>query len=269
MSGEAKLELKRKSIAAALLASIGVGVVFLSFVYAYIVLGDLQKDIDGKKADILKSEESIRVLIEKIENLKIEVLEKEKSIGTLDARVVSLTKTQEDVLDFLALVVDSENISILDQSVDWNKVKGDVIGIESATRRRVVFTAILLAWKDIPFSLGKNSLRKGFDSPGFIEYVLSKNGIRIERRKGELLSSAIMRQCERVEKPLPGDLVFYKGQVGSFGFFYISDGAGSTNGIGVGTLQKISPLQILDLDHVNTPFFPRIGYFRPPYDTTN
>ena len=78
-----------------------------------------------------------------------------------------------------------------------------------------------------------------------------------------------MHTSQKEEKPKPGDLVFYKGQVGSFGFIYLSDGKPSNAGVGIGTLQAAAPLQIVSLDNINTRYYPLIGYFRVVYPDEN
>lgn len=196
------------------------------------------------------------------------VVEKQQEVATLTRDIESLRNTQDGLLDFLAKVTDESKVSILDRDVEWNVVKADLEKLPSGKRKQTLLTAILLAWKDIPFAMGKQSVSRGFDSPRFIEYVLSRNGIKVSKRNDERLSDALMRSFKKVEKPMPGDLVFYKGQVGSFGFIYLSDGRPSSTGVGVGTLQAAAPLQIISLNNINTPF-PLIGYFRVVYPDEN
>jgi cell wall-associated NlpC family hydrolase len=190
---------------------------------------------------------------------------RESTIAALNSDIQNLRSTQESLLDFLAKVTDETQVSILDRDVDWTFVKADLQKLPGGKRKQAILAAILLAWKEIPFAMGKKSVGKGFDSPRFIEYVLATNGLKINQRTGERLSDALMRTFERVETPQPGDLVFYRGQVGSFGFIYLSEGGPSRSGVGIGTLQAIAPLQIISLSNVNTPHFPLIGFFRVVY----
>jgi hypothetical protein len=122
-----------------------------------------------------------------------------------------------------------------------------------------------LAWKDLPFSLENHSLASGLDSPHFINVVLKNVGVKVQQNPNERLSDAMMRQFQKVDSPMPGDLIFYKGNVGSFVMMYIAPGAASGNGIAVGTLQTGEEVQIVDTIHINTPVYPFIGYFRVPY----
>jgi hypothetical protein len=87
----------------------------------------------------------------------------------------------------------------------------------------------------------------------------------VNARAGERLSSAMMRQFARVESPLPGDLIFYRGNVGSFVVMYLGPGAAAGKGTAVGTLQTGEEVQILDTANINTPVYPFIGIFRVPY----
>lgn len=235
--------------------------VILSALGAVIVIGSLAysayKLIDMEKA-VAKKQRQIAVL-------DVEVKEREARIASLTNTLEGLRNTQDDLLDFLAKVTDESQVSILDPAVDWNAVKSDIEKLPPGRRKQAILTAILLAWKEIPFTMGKQSVGKGFDSPRFIEYVLSRNGVRINKKPDERMSDALMRTFKKVEKPRPGDLVFYRGQVGSFGFIYLSDGGPSGSGVGIGTLQAIAPLQIISLNNINTPYFPQIGYFRVVY----
>jgi len=201
----------------------------------------------------------------KLAELERAVVQKQKEIATLTDDIEGLRNTQNGLLDFLAKVTDEAQVSILDRDVDWGAVKADIEKLPSGKRKQAILTAILLAWKDVPFAMGSQSVSQGFDSPRFIEYVLSRNGVKISKASNERMSDALMRTFKRVEKPRPGDLVFYTGQVGSFGFMYVSDGKPGSAGVGIGTLQGIAPLQIISLNNINTPYFPLIGYFRVVY----
>ena len=190
---------------------------------------------------------------------------KQKTVRELSEKILSLSSTQSSLLDFLGSVTGQDNISIIDPSVDWPKVKQRIIEMPAGKRKDAVLAATLLAWKDIPFTLGSSQLRLGFDSPRFLKYVLEKVGVRIQTVPGERLSDTMMRSFEMTDKPLPGDLAFFKGQVGSFGFILASPGNDTMAPVGIGTLQKIAPLQIISLRNINTTYFPLIGYFRVKY----
>lgn len=201
----------------------------------------------------------------KLSEVERTVVEKQHEVAALSQDIESLRKTQNGLLDFLASVTDNSKISILDRDVDWGVVKTDLEKLPSGRRKQALLTAILLAWKDIPFTMGPQSVSQGFDSPRFIEFVLSRSGVRINKRNDERMSDALMRSFKKADKPRPGDLVFYKGQEGSFGLIYLSDGKPSSAGVGIGTLQAAAPLQIISLNNINTPYFPLIGYFRVVY----
>ncbi len=195
--------------------------------------------------------------------------EQKKQLGEqveeLIFKTSELIATQDDILEFLEQVTSKEKIQLLDPNVDWEKTKNRIISLSPGKRKQAVFAAILLAWQDIPFELNEESLSLGFDSPRFLRFVLSQVGIAIESEPGIPLSVILMSSFEKVEDPLPGDLMFYRGQVGNFGFIYLSEGRPDGQGVGVGTLQEVAPLQIIDTSNINTPFFPFIGYFRVNY----
>lgn len=186
-------------------------------------------------------------------------------IDTLETKANELRATQEDILDFLAKVTSEEQIRLFDPDVDWNRTKKRILDLPPGKRKQAILAAILLAWKEIPFELNQESLSLGFDSPRFIRFVLSQVGLEIADTPGIPLSVNMMQIFEQVENPLPGDLIFYRGQVGNFAFIYLSEGSSNGKGVGIGTLQRIFPLLIMDTVNVNTQFFPFIGYFRVRY----
>lgn len=243
--------LAKSSRRTAVISMFGVIVVLLSLAYSSFKIASTERMVQEKQQEL--------------GGLDLELRTQAATIDALNRDVESLRNTQYGLLDFLSKVTDDSQVSILDRDVDWGLVKSAIDGLPNGARKRTVLTAILLAWKEIPFAMGKQSMTKGFDSPRFIEYVLSKNGIKVTQEPNERMSAALMRSFEKVTKPRPGDLVFYRGQVGSFGFIYVSDGKPSSAGIGIGTLQQAAPLQVISLDNVNTPYFPLIGYFRVRY----
>lgn len=227
-----------------ILSVLGVLIVVFSIGYAVIQLDRLESTLVEKRADVSELETQLNSMRETVQELEV---------------------TQNDILDFLSKVTSGENVQLLDPAIDWEKTKATIIELPPGNRKQAIFVAILLAWKDIPFELSEQSLSAGFDSPRFLRYVLSQVGITISDKPGVPLSANMMQHFERVDNPKPGDLMFYRGQIGSFGFIYLSEGSPEGQGVGVGTLQKVSPLMILDTSNVNTPFFPFIGYFRVIY----
>jgi hypothetical protein len=191
--------------------------------------------------------------------------DKQRQVKELTEKIGSLTNTQSSLLDFLGSVTGQENISILDPGVSWQKVKTQIIQMPAGKRKDAVLAGILFAWKDIPFTMGSNNPGSGFDSPRFLQHVLEKAGVSIPTTPGERLSDTMMKTFEKTGQPLPGDLAFFKGQVGSFGFILASPGDDKMAPVGIGTLQKTAPLQIISLSSVNAPHFPLIGYFRVKY----
>jgi cell wall-associated NlpC family hydrolase len=236
---------------AAIVSAVGVVLVIASLIYSTFRIVDIENEVNEKQA-LLK-------------NVSDSLAESKTQWRSLKDEVVELRSTQDNILKFLTEIVDGKKVNLLDADVAWSDVQRGVDAIGPGARKQAILTAILLAWKDIPFAMGQSTPNQGFDSPRFLAYVLEKNGVRIQPRPNERLSDALMRICTRVDKPRPGDLVFYKGQVGSFGFLYLADDQPFVAGIGVGTLQAIEPLQIMRLANVNTPYFPLIGYYRVPY----
>jgi hypothetical protein len=187
------------------------------------------------------------------------------SIKSLKSRTDGLLQTQRSVLDFLGGLTASGQIRLIDPSVDWSRTEEYLMDMPAGPRKTAALSAILLAWKNLPFSTNNQSLTSGLDSPHFINIVLAEQRVHVEKRQDERLSDAMMRQFKRVDSPLPGDLLFYHGNVGSFVVMYIAPGSSAGNGIAVGTLQTGEEVQVLDTAHINTPVYPYIGCFRVPY----
>lgn len=246
-----EIKLKKASRRSAIISLLGVFVVIISLIYSYFQIKSLQIQTEEKRNELI-------ILKGEVDNYEIE-------IQKYNEKISELSSTQESLLDFLAAVTEAENISILNISGDWKKVKNEIMGFKAGKRKDAILIAILLAWKDIPFSLGQESIKAGFDSPSFLRYVLSKVEVNINRKTGERLSTTFMNRFEKTDDPKPGDLVFFRGQIGSFGFILASIGNDEIAPVGVGTLQRIAPLQIISLDRINIRNFPLIGYFKVKY----
>jgi outer membrane murein-binding lipoprotein Lpp len=188
-----------------------------------------------------------------------------KTKAQLEPEVLALLSTQASLIGFLTFVMDQENINILNSTVEWEQIRDEIINTPAGKRKNAILNAILLAWKDIPFVMNQESISDGFDSPRFLRYVLSTVGLDIAQIEGQRLSDTLMNAFEKVDDPMPGDLVFYQGQVGSFGFMLAYVGDENTPAVGIGTLQKGEPLQVISLDRINTPAFPLRGYYRVKY----
>lgn len=89
--------------------------------------------------------------------------------------------------------------------------------------------------------------------------------MKVDVQPGQRLSDAMMTAFNRVDSPLPGDLIFYRGNVGNFVVMYIGPGEPRGHGVAIGTLQTGEEVQILDTAHVNTPRYPLIGIYRVSY----
>lgn len=244
-------QLRNASRRAGLLTIGGFIIILASLFYSYFQLSGLEEAIQIKKIELVKQQKEI-------EKLRLEADE-------IRRRVKDLDSTHQSLLDFLVSVTDAENVSILGSDVNWAEVKRQLNGLPAGKRKNAILNAILLAWKDIPFTMGKEDVRFGFDSPRFLRYVLKTVGVDVKSESGKPLSVTLMERFQKVDKPKPGDLVFFKGQVGNFGFILASVGNSNSEHVGIGTLQKIAPLQIISMGNINTPYFPLRGYYRVVY----
>ena len=271
--------IKKASIRAAFLTIAGFLIVVASLFYSYTNLAKLEKTIEDKKITLNRQKEEIKELNNKADKFKTQIktyvneVEKYKKnaekfkfqANEIKDKIHELDSTQQSLLDFLVSVTDKTNVSILGTDVDWEEVKRQLNNLPAGKRKNAILNAILLAWKDIPFSMGKEGLRSGFDSPRFLRYVLKTVGLEVRTKRGEPLSFTLMNRFKKIDDPKPGDLVFFKGQVGNFGFILCSVGESDSKHVGIGTLQKIAPLQIISMGNINTPYFPLRGYYRVVY----
>lgn len=250
-------KIKKSSRRSAWLTIYGALIIIGSLIYSYINLTSLEEAISDKSNELKALEQSVIKLQEKEKDYRYE-------LNTAENKLKNLQNTQNSVLDFLVSVTSKSKVHLLDPSVDWGEAKKQLNALPAGDRKNALLNAILLAWKDIPFSMGEEGLH-GFDSPRFLRYVLQLVGIEVKQVKGKRMSDTLMEMFEKVDNPKPGDLVFFKGQKGSFGFILLSVGNSDTEHVGIGTLQKVAPLQIISMGNINTPSFPLRGYFRVTY----
>ncbi len=243
--------LARSSRIGAFVSALGAVIALGALVYAGIQLKHLDEEIVAKRQEVEKLEQTAS--------------EGELKIRELQERIENLEVSQADILDFFSEVMSRDNIERFDPSVDWSRVKSTILDLPAGDRKKAVLLALLYAWKDVPFTMGGESLAEGFDSPRFIRRVLEDVGVTIETEPGTRLSVSLMTMGKKIEDPMPGDLVFFEGIVGNFGFIVLAPDDGDQAAVGVGTLQKIAPLQVISMANINTPHFPMIGYFRVVY----
>ena len=258
-------ELKKASFRNALLSILGFIIIIGSLIFSYFQLAPLETEV-AKKTELLRERETkLKLLQQSIKKYKKEFVQVEKEINVLKESRDSLKTTQDSLLDFITSVAGSENIRILDSSIDWSKFKKAITELPAGSRKNAILNAMLLAWKDLPFNMGQEGLLSGFDSPRFLRYVLRTVDIDIRTKTGERLSDSLMKFFEPTSNPNAGDLVFYKGDVGSFGFILAYVGENHDEHVGIGTLQKNFPLGIYSMGNINTRKYPLKGYFRVPY----
>lgn len=185
--------------------------------------------------------------------------------NNLKNKIDDLNTTQESLLDFIGTSLSDSSINRIQFGIDWEQIKIKIINLPAGKRKQALLNAILLSWKEIPFSLGEINLRNGFDSPGFIEYILKSVDIKINKDVNLPLSQNIMNTFKMTDTPEIGDLMFYRGRIGSFGLFYLGNKDDFlSEGVGIGTLQKQFPIGVYK--YMNTEFFPFIGYFKVNYE---
>lgn len=243
-------ELRSSSRISILFAVLGGILILSSLFYSFTRLTPLEAKVSEKISEIKELKDSKNKLEIELNELKDEVKETKQ--------------TQDSILKFLKSVSDKNKIHILDSDVNWNDVTGQLESLKAGDRKNALFNSILMAWKDIPFGLNEESTL-GFDSPRFLNFILGSVGIQTQKKSNQRMSDALMSKFEKVESPKPGDLVFFKGRVGNFGFIILATGESDEGHIGVGTLERANPLQIIKMKNINTLYFPLKGYYRVVY----
>ena len=216
---------------------------------------------------IKNAKENVEIANEKLGQLEFQIDSLNVYYRKISQDVDDLKGDEKKLTDFLIqLIKTSEENSVGNTILDWDQMSKCILDLPSGKRKTAVLISLLMTWKEIPFKLGGSSPSASFDSPSFLKYVIEQVGIDVNKQPGEFLSVAMMRKFEKVERPLPGDLIFYRGQTGNFGLMYLCDGHPDGQGIAIGTLQSISPLAIYETRFINTPSFSLRGYYRVNYE---
>lgn len=247
-------QLEKSSQRSGLLSLTGIVIFISSLIYASISLNNTNDKLE-------KVSEELRFKEQTIDSLNIY---QKKIIQD----VTNLKDDEKKLTAFLIrLIKASARNSIGDiNEKNWEHITNSIVNLPSGKRKTAVLISLLMTWKEIPFQLGGKSPSASFDSPGFLKYVIEQVDIQIDKNPNEFLSEAMMNKFEKVDKPLPGDFIFYRGQTGNFGLLYLCEGEVGGHGIAIGTLQSISPLAIYDTRYINIPFFPFRGYYRVNYE---
>lgn len=192
------------------------------------------------------------------ERAELEVAQSRVVIARLNNSIRELRSTEAGLLEFLSAVTNNEPIDLIDRNVDWPRVKEQIIGMSPGKRKQALLYALLYAWKDIPFTLGGRRADKGFDSPAFLAKVLSNVGVIFDEEPGVRLSELMISQLKKTNSPQPGDIVFYKGQVGNFDLLLLAMDNDKKPYVGIGTLQQIQPFGVRKLSGIRTSSFPLV-----------
>jgi len=246
--------LEKSSRKSGLLSLSGILIFISSLIYASISLNNTTTKLE-------ESERKISDMAFQIDSLNVYFKKLNESIEDMKGDEKKLTNF------LIQLIKSSSTNSVTNyEDVDWEKLTIFLTHLPSGKRKTAIFISLLMTWKEIPFELGQMNPSLGFDSPSFLSYVIEQVGISVESGNNQFLSSAMMRRFQRVDKPLPGDLIFYRGQTGNFGLMYVCDCTTDGKGLAIGTLQKISSLSIYQMKNINTQSFPLVGFFRVNYE---
>lgn len=233
------------------LSLLGALLVFISMGYSYFTIHDLNDEINKLEIERTK--------------LETEITNKKENIIVLDSSINKLQQSRNSAAALLLDILNIENQFNVDNSVSWESFREQLLSMPSGKRQESVLTAILLAWKDIPFNIKGKRLLEGFSSPNFIEYVLKHVGVNVQKNKGERLSETFMRVFQKSLSSEPGDIVCYKGAVGNFCLLIINTDKNGVALAGIGTLETVNPLGIYAMENINEESFPLLGYFKVPY----
>jgi hypothetical protein len=249
--------LRRSSGRSAIISTTGILIFLSSSLFAgynwFTTNKELQivnKELQIVKYDLKNAGDSLTKEKKKVDGLKLD----ESQLNQFLINLIKSTQTNQGIANSTG------------NDIDWNSIKKTIVNLPPGKRKLALTIALLTTWKKIPFGLGKNTPRKSFDSPGYIQYILGQVGINIVKKNHELLSVALMKHFKKVDKPLPGDLIIYRGEVGNFGLFYICPNGSYNNDIAIGTLETKYPLTIQTTKYLNSLNNPFIGYYRVNYE---
>jgi len=243
------------------------GLLFLlgTLVYSYLSLTNLETSIQEKTGKLAALEEQLEFARADIraKTGKLAVLEEQLEIAR--SETLDVEATQREILEFLGKVLDGEPIRIFDAQVDWEGVQQQLGELRAGPAKSAIMNAILLSWKDIQFDLGGDALESGFDSSTFLLKVLRSVGVVIEVPEGVLPSTAIKQASCLVENAQPGDIAFFKGDIGSFGLLIAATSGSIGDVVGIGHLSTEYPLRITGVHNNPKTIYGFEGYYRPPY----
>jgi hypothetical protein len=153
---------------------------------------------------------------------------------SLGEQVGQLEKLRAGLLDFLGKISASSNLLFLDADVDWKRTQATILGMRPGSRQSALLSAILVSWKQVPFSLSGNSLETGINSPHFALLILDSVGVKnlprqdVWREGDPRLSDLVLRRFStKTTSPEPGDLMitWVSGTSGRLVTFYLGEGA--------------------------------------------
>jgi hypothetical protein len=240
------------------LSLFGAVVVFLSIGYSYFTIRQLDYKVAQRSSEITSLQSEIL-------QLEGAIKDKKNHIQELNSSIITLRETRNSAAALLLDILNIEHQVRVDKVVNWEGLREQLLSMPSGQRQEAVLTAILLAWKDVPFNIDGNRFFEGLSSPGFIKYVLSLVGIKVQEKSGERISDALMRSFEKTEHTDPGDIACYKGAIGSFCLLIISTDSNGKPLAAIGTLETVNPLGIYAMSNINIDHFPLVGYFKVSY----
>jgi hypothetical protein len=220
---------------------------------------------------------SLRQTDAKLRALDSLIVAREKE---LEQARTALDSTQAGMLSFIADLSRRGEIQLLDSSVDWDDVQEHILAMPPGRRRNAVLSAILYAWKTIPFGATGNSAVTGFNSPRFALRVLEHVGIKIDTLPGvQLIGPQLLRRFPHISKSAArlGDLMVFqwtplgRGTPSTAVLMLLAPGRPQGYGIGIGMLNTGAPVQVIDTSCEPGRNCPYLGTFvtflRVPYET--
>jgi len=134
--------------------------------------------------------------------------------SALGEQVNQLEKSRAGLLEFLGRSSARTNLLFLDANVDWKRTQATILALPPGPRQLALLSAILVAWKRVPFSFGGDSLEDGISSPNFALQILESVGVKNLPKHGlwqpgdpRLSDQVLKRFPTLTTSPEPGDLM--------------------------------------------------------------
>jgi hypothetical protein len=207
---------------------------------------------------------------QELEELRAELEAKQHELAVVEARLGTtekklaltekqLSATQKKLTQAEQQLKATTSLARYAHPVDYRDMK-DVANTLPSEASSTLFEVLFASEDRIRWKLGGRTPSEGFDSPGFVYYMLT-DGLRVGTslvdsiKQEESAREHLCGKLQRVARPLPGDLACY---LGGYTMFYFRDSKGNPFVIGMTPKGVVA----LDPDFAGSPDYHFAGISR-------